>query len=500
MLARANAAWQRKDHGQSIELLKHAIQMAPDEHRILLDLGRCHGLLYDYEEAGQCFEKAIRVSKWDASAFITAGNHCVNFKRHDLARGYFERGLKKNAGSTEALVQLAKIYERENQLAAATDLVNQALRLNGDFRPALLVRARLHRLAGEKEQAEKLLRSFVTRADPDFVTHAEAWYELGKILDGESRFDEAMTAFQEAKALLRPNAGKPFSIRQVIQLHMRKIGESVSTEMLQRWFEAGSTLEPLHRFCLLAGHPRSGTTLLEQVLDSHPEITSVEEMEIFKKEVLNPIISGIQIENLLQVLDAVPLRQLQRSREHYFSLNERFLGRPVGGRLLIDKNPSLIALIPSIIRVIPEAKFLVALRDPRDVCLSCFMQFLQITPVSSTYLSLQTTVNEYVSLMGFWRAVMPKIRNPYLEVRYEDMVEDLESVARRTLEFLEVPWDARVLGFDKHAQAKVVRSPTYADVKKPIYKGAIGRWQNYQKYLEPYLDQLEPFVKAFGYG
>jgi len=102
--------------------------------------------------------------------------------------------------------------------------------------------------------------------------------------------------------------------------------------------------------------------------------------------------------------------------------------------------------------------------------------------------------------MGFWRAVMPKIRNPYLEVRYEDMVEDLESVARRTLEFLEVPWDARVLGFDKHAQAKVVRSPTYADVKKPIYKGAIGRWQNYQKYLEPYLDQLEPFVKAFGYG
>ena len=84
-------------------------------------------------------------------------------------------------------------------------------------------------------------------------------------------------------------------------------------------------------------------------------------------------------------------------------------------------------------------------------------------------------------------------------MRYEDLVDDLESTARRTLEFLDVPWDASVLGFDKHAATKVVRSPTYADVKKPVYRGAMGRWRNYQKYLEPYLEKLEPYVKAFGY-
>jgi hypothetical protein len=72
-------------------------------------------------------------------------------------------------------------------------------------------------------------------------------------------------------------------------------------------------------------------------------------------------------------------------------------------------------------------------------------------------------------------------------------------VARRTLDFLGVPWDARVLGFDAHARQKVVRSPTYADVTKPVYKRAVGRWRNYQKYLEPHLEKLAPFVKAFGY-
>jgi hypothetical protein len=84
-------------------------------------------------------------------------------------------------------------------------------------------------------------------------------------------------------------------------------------------------------------------------------------------------------------------------------------------------------------------------------------------------------------------------------VRYEDMVDDLGAVARRTLEFLDVPWDERVLAFNEHAKGKIVRSPTYADVGKPIYKTSQGRWRHYQKLFEPHLATLEPFAKAFGY-
>ena len=143
---------------------------------------------------------------------------------------------------------------------------------------------------------------------------------------------------------------------------------------------------------------------------------------------------------------------------------------------------------------------MVALRDPRDVVLSCFMQpYWSLTTSTVNYLSLEGAAAAYSRVMGVWQTLKPLLKNPWLEVRYEDMVENLEAVARRTLDFLGVAWDERVLGFADHARKKLVRSPTYADVTQPVYQRARGRWRHYQKYLEPHLAILEPFVKAFGY-
>jgi len=150
-------------------------------------------------------------------------------------------------------------------------------------------------------------------------------------------------------------------------------------------------------------------------------------------------------------------------------------------------------------RIFPEARFLVAIRDPRDVCLSCFMQPLALNPVSSAYLSLAGTVTQYASVMGFWRTILPRLRNAWVEVRYEDVVADLEASSRRALAFLDVGWNEEVLRFHEHARSKPLRSPSYAEVTKPVFKGAVGRWRNYAKYLEPCMEQLIPFLRAYGY-
>jgi hypothetical protein len=102
--------------------------------------------------------------------------------------------------------------------------------------------------------------------------------------------------------------------------------------------------------------------------------------------------------------------------------------------------------------------------------------------------------------MGFWRALLPRMRNPFLEVRYEELVDDLEGTSRKVLGFLEVPWDERVLRFDEHARSKSLGSPSYAEVTQPVSKRAVGRWQNYRRHLEPYLATLEPMMKALGYA
>ena len=499
MLQAAREAWQRRDYQQSIDVLEQANRLAPNEPRILLDLGHHHGLRYEYAAAEKCFEKAIGISGFQTGAYIAAGIHCTEFNRHEMGRRYFERALKRDANSVDALVWLAQMEERENHLDAAGDLVDRALHLNGAKTQALLLRARLYRLTGRKGAAEKLLRSFVTKSDPDIWTCSQGWYELGRILDSQARYDEAMAAFLGAKRLLQPGAAPEIARQKAAQARIKKTQETLTAETLRRWHEAGETLKPSYRLSTLCGHPRSGTTLLEQVLDSHPDIISVEEKTTFYDESVAPFLGNAPVENLLEVLESVSPGQLVRSRANYFRCTELLLDQPIGNRLLLDKNPSKTVIIPASLRIFPETKFLVALRDPRDVCLSCFMQPLPLAPVSSFYLTLEDTVTEYASLMGSWLAVKPLMPSPCLEVRYEDLVDDLESVARRTLEFLGVPWDARVLGFDKHAQTKIVRSPTYAEVKKPIFKTAVGRWRNYQKYLEPHLEKLEPFIKAFGY-
>jgi hypothetical protein len=203
---------------------------------------------------------------------------------------------------------------------------------------------------------------------------------------------------------------------------------------------------------------------------------------------------------MLAALDTAPVASLRQAREGYFRAMELFLGNPIGHRLLIDKDPNYQIMIPAFVRIFPEIKLLLAIRDPRDVVLSCFvLPHWPLRTATVTFLNLEATVRSYTRVMGIWRTLKPLIKNPCLEVRYEDMVDDLESVARRTLDFLGMPWDDRVLAFDEHARKKLVRSPTYADVTQKVYKRARGRWRNYRKYLEPHLEKLEPFVKAFGY-
>jgi hypothetical protein len=176
-----------------------------------------------------------------------------------------------------------------------------------------------------------------------------------------------------------------------------------------------------------------------------------------------------------------------------------FLRQEIGSRLLVDKNPGLNVMVPVLVRVFPETRFLVAVRDPRDVVMSCFMQPLTLTPTSSAYLTLDATVNQYANVMDFWRAMLPRIGEQGMYVRYEEMVDDLPAVARSVLGFLGVGFEANVLKFYEHARTKRVNSPSCAEVRKPLYRTAVGRWWNYEKYLEPYMSGLKPFLKELNY-
>lgn len=500
MFQEAADAWKRQEYQVTIEVLERASRLNSANARIHLDLGRAYGLRYDYAAAERCLEKAVRVAPHRAEVLAEAGRRCQEFGGYHMAKRYLERAAAENGAAPGVFVTLAELNERHARLEEANHWVERALAAEPAHPAAQLTRARLGRLAGNFEAAEATLRSLLSASFNDTGTRVRAWYELGNILDRQGRYDDAMAAFLEAKGLLRPTAAAPLQILQGIQARVREMEATISASVLERWFKAQDALLPARRLAVLCGHPRSGTTLLEQVLDAHPDIVSAEETHILHDEAYLPLSRGFPPEaSVLEVLDSAPASALLQSRQNYFRFTEPFIGKPVGDKLLVDKNPALNVLIPAVVRIFPEASFLVAIRDPRDVCLSCFMQPLALNPVSSAYLSIEGTVTQYASVMGFWRSVLPKLSNPWLEIRYEDAVENLETASRRVLAFLKVEWNDEVLRFHEHARSKPLRSPSYADVTKPVFQRAVGRWRNYEKYLEPSLERLLPFLRAHGY-
>ena len=495
----AEQAFHDRELEKCVELLERAARLDPADPGLLLQLGRMYGMRYDYKAAEDTFEKAIRLTPRKAEILAAVAQQSRDFYNTSLTERFLQRAIQEPDATPDILARLADVYERLRRSDEATQLIDRALQRDPTYAPALLVRARLAQRAGRLQEAESILRTSLSRADDEIKT--KGLYELGAILDRAGRYDEAMAAFMEAKALLRRTAAPYVEHWRRAREHAARMREQLSRDLFERWFEAARDLQPARRLTVLCGHPRSGTTLLEQVLDSHPDLTSAEETTNFNDYVYGRLQRSFPKGTaIVQLLESTPKDVLLSVRADYFRASELCLTQPLGDRMLIDKNPSLTLLVPAVARVFPETKFLVALRDPRDVCLSCFMQpFVPIQQVSSSYLTLEDTAEEYSALMSMWRTAAPLMKQPWLEVRYEDMVEDLESVARKTLGFLGVPWDERVLAFHEHAQQKVVRSPTYADVTQKVFKRARGRWRNYEKHLAPHLAKLEPFVKAFGY-
>ncbi len=496
----ANEAWEQQDYQKSIGLFEQATHKEPFNPLLLLNLARAHGKRYDYPAAEHCIEKAVQISKDRARTLEEAGQVCLEFDNFDMAISCFQRACEKKGVSIGALINLADIYIRDKRLDEAAELIARAAQMDRKDPRVLFQQAVLRRLQGNNPEAESLLRELVAMPKANTSVRIRAFYELAAILDGQGEYDDAMTALLEAKAILRPHAGPYAATLQHMQGRAKEMEQTITAAVLDRWRADAEKLQPFRRIALLCGHPRSGTTLLEQVLDAHSDVTSAEETKLMHDDAYLPLIRDFpEGTSVLQALDSDPPSLICHARENYFHCMELFLRRKIGGRLLVDKNPAMNLMIPMVVRVFPETKFLVALRDPRDVVVSCFLQALPLTPISSAYLSLEGTVNQYANVMGFWLEMLPRMGNQWMYVRYEEMVEDLPATARSVLGFLGLGFEDNVLKFYEHARTRRVKSPSHADVQKPLYTKALGRWRNYQKYLEPYLPALERLVKTFNY-
>ena len=498
-LQRARALWQQNRFDESVSLFEKTARAHPQNLVALVDASRALGARFEIARAEQLLDRLVKIGANRPDLLHLAGQSYRMIFRPEKAMDCFRQALAKTKAIPDAQLELAVLYERRHRVEEALSLIEDCLRGAPDYLEAQLFKGRLLRRMKDQAAAESIFRALASIEDGEPAVRAQAWAELAQAHDRRGEYDDAMRSMLRCKALMLAAEG-PFKRESDAVLNqLTAICRGVTGGHFKKWADEGRAF-PRRRVAALASFPRSGTTLIEQALDSHPDLVSSDEREAFARDIFPAMwLSATTRAPSVEALDSAPMQRLSAQRDRYLDYMAAALQEAIGGRIHLDKNPTLTLLLPAFLRLFPEASLLIALRDPRDVVVSCFMQYLPLNTNSVCYLTLERAARRYANDMAVWRDLRDKISAAWLELRYENCVGNLESEIRRCLEFLGLPWAPEVMNYRQRLKEKAVSSPTYEAVSQPLYTSAIGRWRHYQSYLEPCLEILAPSIAAFGY-
>ena len=484
-------------------LFREALSLRPKDAFALAELGQCLCWMRRKREGLDWLRKA------GERLLATTKRHDPVSPLIDLASQLQFWGEAEAAGQ---LAHLATVHAPRNAAAhhtlalsldrlhrneAAYNAAAKAHQLAPDEPNSAILLGQLTSRRGDAAAADRLFESVLASAhDPE--ARSRAYLERGRALDRLGRYDEAFDAFAEARHLeqLSPQARKLDH-----SLALERLAANTgrfSTDYLRQCAERVMG-DGLPAPVFLVGFLRSGTTLTEQVLAAHPAVVTGDETDILfelSEELTRMTGPGHDVGGKLEALGIDGIGQLRR---FYWRRVEEEQGIEALQRTYVDKNAMNCIDVGLINAVFPEAKVIFALRDPRDVLLSCFMQSFGLSAVTVQLLSWESSAEFYSVVMGFWLAIRERLTIPYLELRYEDAVADFDGQYRRVFEFLGLEWRPEVSRFHEQARGKYIATPSFADVTKPVYTSAIGRWQHYREHFAGIGPTIDRLIRELGY-
>jgi tetratricopeptide (TPR) repeat protein len=487
----------------SLETYRDLLKRFPGVAGLWFELGLAAAKELDFDLADRAFQRTSELAPKDASMLILLGQQYHQLRRLDKARACFERAAAADISSLPAQLSLADWFERERRLEEAWACVEACAARHPQNAEVLCVKALLLHRQGRNTEAETLLRDLL-KTGPQHLNVAYALrHQLAVVLDALGQYAGAVQQLHEAKALLRQTADVARMEQDYDRADQRRRGllAALKPETIQRWRREGASPSTRHRLAFLGGHPRSGTTLLEQILGAHPAIMAFDEPPAFVHEILEklaPLDAGSPL--TAGALDALTAAQRAHYQQRYLKSLLRENASGPEAEVLLDKNPSPTAALHLWLRLFPDLKVLIALRDPRDVIVSCFFQKQMLNTTNANFLSLERTAKHFADLMDVWLRLRELGGFDWMESRYEDIVSNLESEGRRVTEFLGLSWHERQANYYEDARKKFVFAPTYNEVTQPVHGRAVGRWRHYADALAPIEQRLAPYCRAFGYS
>jgi tetratricopeptide (TPR) repeat protein len=445
----------------------------------------------------EAYDLALRIMPSAAHLHFNKGQALEELNETEAARVEFRRVLALDPNHSDALARLANLAVLAGDVTPARDYAERALQSNPGNVAAILALATADVQEKHFEPALSRLASLTGSPALGLVNLSIAQGLTGDALDGLARTDEAFATYQASNGALRQYYRRAYE-RPDLESALARVNrvieyfESASADAWRARADAGAE-DFTHVF--LVGFPRSGTTLLEQVLAAHPDIETLEERDCLVKALEDFVVppNGLSLFAQLNTAGLAPYR------DAYWATAKEY-GAKRNRRVFVDKLPLNSVLLCLVAKLFPDAKILFAVRDPRDVVLSCFRRRFEMNLQMYELLTLAGAASYYDRVMRLSDLYRDKLGLPTHLLRHEDLVRDFASETQKLCEFLDLPAAGSMADFAEHARAKSINTPSATQVARGLYSEGMGQWRRYESHLAPVMPILAPWAARFGYG
>ncbi|HEX3367915.1 tetratricopeptide repeat-containing sulfotransferase family protein [Phenylobacterium sp.] len=483
--------------GAALAQAEHDVRRAPRDAAAWSRLAEALLAVRRAADALAAWDRALALAPETPGRLCGKGRAFQSLGRPDAAEAAYRRALALEPERFDAAFNLSVLAADAGRWAEAERRV-APLHVRYPDTPALLwLAARVALGRGDMAVAHDRLAALSRDPRLGAEQRADTLLMLAEALDGLGRRAEAFEAVVAGKAIQRRLFADRAAARETAVGRFERIAAWFRTTDPAPWRTAPKTSAApgrpaVHAF--LVGFPRSGTTLLEQALAGHPSVKSLEEAPTLAAAHAEFMSSPEGLARLARLSAAEA--ELWRAR-YWAEVAAHGVDNP--GQLFLDKAPAGTVDLPLMAKLFPEARILFAVRDPRDVALSCLRNNFQLNAMTFAFTDLQETAACYdasMALAEIYRGVLP---STWLDVRHESLIADFEPGLAAICAFLGLEPDAAMLDVGATSRARSVRTPSARQVRAGLNQGGVGRWRSYERELGPVLPVLAPWVDRFGY-
>jgi tetratricopeptide (TPR) repeat protein len=462
---------------QAIAHFEKAIALRPDYALAEFNLGNALSERERHEEAVEHFRRALAVRPDWVAAHCGMGFSLHMSDRSEQGLACYQHALGLNPASAETHHGIGLTLQALGRLKESRVAFDKALELAPGVAGYHRAVAEIRRFSAGDPQLAAMEALAADMPSLPEAQQAELHFALGKAYGDLDRHEISFRHLIDGNAIKH----RLEDYDEAAHLPMMRHIQSVFTaEVLGRHPASG---DPSDVPVFILGMPRSGSTLVEQILASHPKVFGAGELRYMAE--VTRVFRGKDVSAFFpEVAKSISGEQLRAFGAHYV---ERVRPRAPEAARITDKMPSNFRFIGFIRMALPNARIIHTRRDPLDTCISCFSRLFGKKSFTSDLGTLGRYYRSYETLMAHWRDILPP--GAMLEVQYEDLVADFENQARRIVDYCGIEWDANCLDF--HRTTRAVRTASVTQVREPIFTGSIGRWQRYEPWLGPLLDALK---------